>query len=110
MTEEEAKENKIEYKVGAFPWAASGRATAVNKKEGLTKILFDPKTERVLGVGIAGLHAGELIAEGCLALEMSAVMGDITGTIHAHPTLSETFLESAEALHGMATHIYSRKK
>lgn len=109
LTEEEAKQKKIEYKVGSFPWAASGRATAVNKKEGLTKILFEPETERVLGVGIVGLHAGELISEGCLALEMSAVVGDITGTIHAHPTLSETFLESAEALHGVATHIYARK-
>ena len=110
LTENDAKEKNIDYKVGSFPWAASGRATAMGKNDGLTKILFDPKTERILGVGMVGLNAGELIAEGGLALEMGAVMQDIAGTIHAHPTLSETFMESAEALHGMATHIYQPRK
>ena len=87
-----------------------GRATAINKKDGLTKILFDPKNERVLGVAIVGVNAGELIAEGGLALEMGAVREDITSTIHAHPTLSETFLEAAENLHGMATHMFMPKR
>ncbi len=107
LTENEAKEKGIDYKVGSFSWGASGRATAMNKKEGLTKILFDPKNERVLGVAIVGANAGELIAEGGLALEMGAVKEDITSTIHAHPTLSETFMEAAENLHGMATHMFT---
>ncbi len=109
LTETEAKEKNIKYKVGKFPWAASGRATAMGRGEGLTKIIFDPETERVLGVGMCGFSAGELIAEGGLALEMGAVMEDLAGTIHAHPTLSETVMESAESLHGLATHIYGPK-
>lgn len=110
LTETEAKEKNIPHKIGKFPWAASGRATAMGRGEGLTKILFDPETERVLGVGMCGFGAGEMIAEGGLALEMGAVMEDLAGTIHAHPTLSETFMEGAESLHGFATHIYSPKK
>lgn len=110
LTETEAKAKGIEYKLGKFPWAASGRALAINRTDGLTKILFDPKTERVLGVGIAGVGAGELIAEGGLALEMGAVLEDITNTVHAHPTLSETFMEGAETVHGLATHLFSKKK
>ena len=110
LTENDAKEKNIDYQVGSFSWAASGRATSMSRSDGLTKILFEPKTERVLGVGMVGLNAGELIAEGGLALEMGAVMEDIARTIHAHPTLSETFMESAESLHGMATHIYQPKK
>ena len=110
LSENEAKEKNLNYKIGRFPWAASGRASAVSANDGLTKILFDPKTEKVLGVGIVGYNAGELIAEGCLALEMGAVIADITNTIHAHPTLAETFMESAESLHGMATHIFAKKK
>lgn len=109
LTETEAKAKGINYQVGKFPWAASGRATSMGRPEGLTKILFEPETERVLGVGIVGVGAGELIAEGGLALEMHAVMGDIAGTIHAHPTISETFMESAESLHGFATHIFAKK-
>jgi dihydrolipoamide dehydrogenase len=109
LTETEAKAKGIEYKIGKFPWAASGRATSMGRPEGLTKILFEPETEKVLGVGIVGVGAGELIAEGGLALEMQAVMGDIAGTIHAHPTIAETFMESAESLHGIATHIFAKK-
>lgn len=110
LTETEAKEKNIDYKLGKFPWGASGRALSMSRTDGMTKILFDPETERVLGVGIAGPHAGELLAEGGLALEMGAVMEDLAGTIHAHPTLSETLMESAEALHGVATHIHSKVK
>ena len=110
LTENEAKAKNIAYKVGIFPWKASGRATAMGKNDGITKIIFEPKSERVLGVGMAGYGAGELIAEGGLALEMGAVVEDITETIHAHPTISETFMEAAESLHGLATHIYSPKR
>lgn len=109
LTEKEAQGKNIAYKLGRFPWAASGKAMTSMRTEGLTKILFHPESERILGVGIVGINAGELIAEAVLALEMGCSVGDITGTIHAHPTLSETMMESAEALHGMATHIYSKK-
>ncbi len=110
LTETEAKKDNRPYDLAKFPWAASGRATSMGRTEGLTKILFEPKTERVLGVGIVGVSAGELIAEGGLALEMGAVMQDLAGTIHAHPTLSESISEASEALHGMCTHLYSPKK
>lgn len=109
LTETEAKAKGIAYNIGKFPWAASGRATSMGRPEGMTKILFEPETEKILGVGIVGVGAGELIAEGGLALEMQAVMGDIAGTIHAHPTIAETFMESAESLHGVATHIFAKK-
>ena len=109
ITELEAQEKGIEHRVGSFPWTASGRASAVGANNGLTKLIYEPKDERILGVGMVGLNAGELIAEGCLALEMGAVMTDIANTIHAHPTLSETIMESAETVHGMATHIYAQK-
>lgn len=110
LTEIEAKEQGIPYKVGKFPWAASGRALSVGRTEGMTKVLVDPKTERVLGAAVVGLNAGELIAEATLAIEMGAVLEDITGTIHAHPTLSETMAESFETIHGVATHIFSPKR
>ena len=110
LTEIEAKEKGIAYKVGKFPWVASGRALSVGRTEGLTKVLVDPETERILGAAIVGLNAGELIAEPALAIEMGAVLGDITGTIHAHPTLSETLAESFETIHGVATHIYSPRR
>jgi dihydrolipoamide dehydrogenase len=110
LTEIEAKEKNIPYTVGKFPWAASGRALAMSRTEGLTKVLVDPKTERVLGGAVVGLNAGELIAEIALAVEMGAVLEDIAGTIHAHPTLSETVAEGFETIHGIATHIYSPKK
>jgi dihydrolipoamide dehydrogenase len=110
LTETEAKNSNREVKVARFPWAASGRAQTLSRTEGLTKILFDPKTERVLGVGIVGVGAGELIAEGVLAVEMAAVARDVAETIHAHPTLSETLMEAAETAFGQATHIYRSKR
>jgi dihydrolipoamide dehydrogenase len=110
LTETEAKNTNREVKVARFPWAASGRAQTISRTEGLTKLLFDPKTERVLGVGIVGAGAGELIAEGVLAVEMAAVARDVAETIHAHPTLSETLMEAAEAAFGQATHIYRSKR
>jgi dihydrolipoamide dehydrogenase len=110
LTENEAKNSNREVKVARFPWAASGRAQTLSRTEGITKILFDPKTERVLGVGIVGVGAGELIAEGVLAVEMAAVARDVAETIHAHPTLSETLMEAAEAAFGQATHIYRSKR
>ncbi len=108
LTESEAKSQGREVKVSRFPWAASGRALTLGRGEGLTKMLLDPETGRILGVGIVGPHAGELIAEGVLAIEMAAVAEDLASTIHAHPTLSETVGEAAEAFLGQATHIYRK--
>jgi len=96
--------------VAKFPWGASGRATTVDRNDGLTKLVIDPKTERVLGVGIVGVNAGELIAEGTLAVEMAAVVNDLKLTIHAHPTLSETVMEAAEVFYGTATNYHRPKK
>jgi len=96
--------------VAKFPWAASGRAITLDRPEGLTKLIIDPKTERVLGVGIVGAGAGELIAEGVLAIEMCALAADVGLTIHPHPTLSETMMEAAEVFYGHATDIYRPKK
>ena len=110
LTEEEAKEEGREVAVSRFPWAASGRATTVDRNEGLTKIVVDPETDRVLGVGIVGLGAGELIAEGVLAGEMAALVSDLQLTIHPHPTLSETLMEAAEAHYGQSPHIYAPKR
>lgn len=110
LTEIEAKEKGIPYKLGKFPWAASGRALAMGRGEGMSKVLVDPETERVLGAAVVGTNAGELIAEPALAIEMGAVLEDLTGTIHAHPTLAETVAESFETIHGVATHIFSKRK
>ncbi len=110
LTETEAKAQGRKVKVVRFPWAASGRAQTIARTEGLTKILFDPETKRVLGVGIVGAGAGELIAEGVLAVETAVVARDLAESIHAHPTLSETLMESAEAAFGQATHIYRPKR
>ena len=110
LTETQAKEQGRQIAVAKFPWAASGRAVTIDRTEGLTKLLIDPKTERVLGVGICGPGAGELIAEGVLAIEMCALAADIGMTIHPHPTLSETVMESAEIFYGQATDIYRPKK
>lgn len=109
ITEAEAKEQGIKVKVAKFPWGASGRATTLNRSDGVTKIIADPDNGRVLGVGIAGPGAGELIAEGTLAIEMGAVAEDLALTIHAHPTLSETVMEAAEDIVGHATHFVIRK-
>lgn len=110
LTETEAKQKGQEIKVIRFPWAASGRAQTIGRTEGLTKMIVDPNTERVLGVGIVGPGAGELIAEGVLAVETATVARDIAESIHAHPTLSETIMESAEGAFAQATHVYRPKR
>ena len=110
ITEAEAKDQGIAVNVVRFPWAASGRAQAIDRTEGLTKMLFEPETERVLGVGIVGPGAGELIGEGVLAVETAAVARDLADTIHAHPTLAETMMEAGEGAFGQATHVYRPKK
>lgn len=109
ITEREAKAQGLAVKVSKFPWGASGRATTLGRSDGITKIIFDPDSGRVLGVGISGPGAGELIAEGTLAIEMGAVAEDLALTIHAHPTLSETVMEAAEDFMGHATHFISKK-
>ncbi|MEJ2078961.1 MAG: dihydrolipoyl dehydrogenase [Acidobacteriota bacterium] len=108
LMEAEAKERGIDVKVTRFPWAASGRSLTLGRKDGLTKMVFEPESGRVLGVGIVGPNAGELIAEGTLAIEMAAVAEDLALTIHTHPTLSETVGEVAEMFLGHATHIYRK--
>ena len=110
LMEHEAAARNIEVKVVKFPWAASGRATTLSRNEGLTKLIIDPKTERVLGVGLVGVNAGEMIAEATLAVETAAVARDLAETIHAHPTLSETLMEAAESVFGQATHSYRPKR
>lgn len=110
LTETQAQKENREIKVAKFPWAASGRAITLDRPEGLTKLIIDPQTERVLGVGIVGVGAGEMIAEGVLAIEMAALASDIALTIHPHPTLSETVMESAEVFVGTSTHIYRPKR
>jgi len=103
LTETEAKEKGIAYEKAVFPWAASGRAIGVGREEGMTKLLFDPETKRILGAGIVGVNAGELIAETVLALEMGADAEDIGLTIHPHPTLSESVGMAAEVAEGSCT-------
>jgi dihydrolipoamide dehydrogenase len=110
LTELEAKEQGREYEVVAYPWAASGRAQAIGRTEGLTKWLIDPETEIVIGCGIVGPGAGELIAEAVLAIEMSCEVRDLTETVHPHPTLSETIMNAAEVFYGTATEIYKPKR
>ncbi|MDB6018830.1 MAG: lpd [Pedosphaera sp.] len=110
LTEAEAKERGIEVEVAKFPWGASGRAMTFDRTDGLTKLIIDPKTERILGVGIVGVGAGELIAEGVVAVEMGATAKDLALCVHPHPTLSETVMEAAEVFYGHATHTLSRKK
>ncbi|QDT80080.1 Dihydrolipoyl dehydrogenase [Gimesia maris] len=110
VTEQEAKDQGLDVEITRFPWAASGRAQTLGRTEGLTKMIFDKKTGRVLGVGIVGPGAGELIAEGVMAVEMAAVAEDVAESIHAHPTLSETLMEGAEAFTGQATHMYKPKR
>ena len=109
-TEEECKAEGIDVKKGAFPWAASGRSLSIGRNEGLTKVLFDKKTGQLIGAGIVGTNAGELIAEAVLALEMGADAEDIGLTIHPHPTLSETLNFAAEVAEGTCTDIYMPKK
>jgi dihydrolipoamide dehydrogenase len=110
LTEEQAKKEGRKYEAAVYPWAASGRAIALGRTEGLTKVLVDPDTERVLGVGIVGAGAGELIAEAVLAIEMGCEATDITESVHPHPTLSETVMNAAETFYGTATEIYKPKR
>jgi len=110
LTETQAEKENREIKVAKFPWGASGRAVTIDRPDGMTKLLVDPKTERVLGVGIVGAGAGELIAEGVLAVEMAALASDVAMSIHPHPTLSETVMEAAEVFYGTSTHIYRPKR
>ena len=110
MTEAEAKESGMDFGVGKFPWAASGRALGNDRTEGFTKLLFERKTSRIIGAGIVGPHAGDLIAECALAIEMGAEAGDIGLTVHPHPTLSETVALAAEVFEGTVTDLYIPKK
>jgi dihydrolipoamide dehydrogenase len=110
LTEAEARTKGIEFEVAKFPWTASGRALSFDRTDGLTKMIIARDSERVLGVGIVGAGAGELIGEGVFAVEMGATAKDIAESIHPHPTLSETLMECAEAFYGYATHVHSRKK
>ena len=109
LTESEAKAQGRQVKVAKFSWGASGRALSMDKPEGLTKLVVDPVTERLLGVGIVGPHAGDLIGEGVLALEMGATVKDLAMSVHPHPTLSETMMEAAELFYGHCTHAFSKK-
>jgi dihydrolipoamide dehydrogenase len=110
LTETQAQKEGREVKVARFPWAASGRAMTLDRTEGTTKLILDPKSERVIGVGIVGVGAGEMIAEGVVAIEMGATATDIALSIHPHPTLSETIMESAEVFFGTSTHVYRPKR
>jgi len=110
LTETQAQQEGREIKVARFPWGASGRAVTLDRPDGMTKLILDPQSERVLGVGIVGVGAGELISEGVLAIEMGALAKDIALTIHPHPTLSETIMESAEVFFGASTHVYRPKR
>jgi dihydrolipoamide dehydrogenase len=106
LTETEAKERNVAYEKGSFPWSASGRALGIGRRDGSTKLLFDPGTKRLLGAGIVGPNAGDLIAELALAIEMDCEAADIALTIHPHPTLSETVGLAAEAFEGTITDLY----
>lgn len=110
ITEEQAKQEGIPHEIARFPWGASGRAMTLDRTDGLTKLVIEPTTERVLGVGIVGAGAGELIAEGTLAIEMGALVSDVKLTIHAHPTLSETVMEAGEIFFGQSTHSYKPRR
>ena len=110
LSETDAKASNREVNTFRFPWAASGRAQTLGRTEGLTKLIADPQTNRVLGMGAVGPGACDLIAEGVLAIEMGALLEDLAGTIHAHPTMSETIMEAAEGLLGQATHVFRKKR
>jgi dihydrolipoamide dehydrogenase len=110
LTATEAAQRGTKVEIAKFPWAASGRATALGRNDGLTKFIVSPASKRVLGVGIVGVGAGELIAEGVLAIEMGALAEDVGMSIHAHPTLSETVGEAAELAHGTTTHLFRQPR
>lgn len=110
LTETGAKEKELAVQVVRFPWAASGRALTLDRPDGLTKLIIEPQTERILGVGIVGAGAGELISEGVLAVQMGATARDVAESVHPHPTLSETLMECAEVFYGYPTHTLTQKK
>jgi dihydrolipoamide dehydrogenase len=110
LTETQAKKADRKVTIAKFPWGASGRAITLDRTDGLTKLLLDPDSERILGVGLVGPGAGELIAEGVLAIEMGANATDLKLSIHPHPTLTETMMESAEVFFGQATHVYRPRR
>lgn len=110
LTEIEAKEKNIDVEIARFPWSASGRATTLDRNEGVTKLIIDKKSEKILGVGIVGVNAGDLIAEGAMAVEMGLKVEQAAEIIHAHPTLSETFMEASELFLGHCTHLYRPKR
>jgi dihydrolipoamide dehydrogenase len=110
LTETEAEQKGVDYKLGKFPWGASGRALTLGRPRGVTKLLVDPDTERILGAGMAGPGAGEIIGMCSVAIEMGAVAEDLGMTIQVHPTLCETVMEAAESIYGNATHFYRKKR
>jgi dihydrolipoamide dehydrogenase len=110
LTETEARQQNRAVEIAKYPWAASGRASTLDRADGLTKLIIDPETERILGVGIVGSGAGELISEGTLAIEMGALAADLKLTIHPHPTLSETVMEAADVFFGESVHVYKPKR
>jgi dihydrolipoyl dehydrogenase len=110
LTETQAVKEGRTVSVAKFPWAASGRAITIDRVDGLTKLILDPESERILGVGLVGAGAGELIAEGVLAIEMGANATDLKLSIHPHPTLTETLMESAEVFFGQATHMFRPRR
>ena len=110
LSETNAKEQGIDVAIAKFPWGASGRATTLERNDALTKLILDPKTERILGMGVVGVGAGDLIAEGVLAVEMAATATDLRLSIHPHPTLSETVMEAAEVFFGTSTHVYRPRR
>jgi dihydrolipoamide dehydrogenase len=104
LTEQEAKDKGIDFKVTKFPWVGNGRAVSMGRGEGLTKLLFEKECQRLIGMGIVGIHAGDMIMEGVIAMEMGAVAEDIASSIHPHPSTSETIMEAAESMFGKAIH------
>jgi dihydrolipoamide dehydrogenase len=110
ITEEQAKENNLQIEKAIFPWAASGRALSMNRSEGMTKLLFDQQSKRLIGASIVGVNAGELIAEACLAIEMGSDASDIGLTIHPHPTLSESVAMASEVYEGTITDLFIKKR
>jgi dihydrolipoamide dehydrogenase len=110
LTESAARERGIDVEVARFPWTASGRATTVGRPHGVTKVIVEPGTQRILGVGVAGRGAGELIAEGTLAIEMGARLDDLRMTVHPHPTISETLMEAAETFFNLSPHYIARRR
>jgi dihydrolipoamide dehydrogenase len=110
LTEAEAKKRNRPVRVAKFPWAASGRAITLDRTDGVTKLVVDPETERIVGMGVCGPGAGELIAEGVLAIEMAARVKDLELSIHPHPTLTESVMEAASVFFGTSPHYYSPKR